>query len=160
MADQIRINGNIHSWGSIKVKVAGEQYTGFTKVGFGDKLTRVLAYGMGQHQAPRARSRGKYEPEPVKLGGPPGSLQILRAALASHSTSGTSYGTVECEIVIQFFESGDTPITVECGGCTWASNSSSHEDGADPLSEDVEFTCMVVRRNGLVLFDDSAGSPF
>lgn len=160
MADQLRILGNILSWGSIKVKVAGEQYVGFTGLNFGDKLERVVAYGMGLHQAPRAISRGKYSTEPVKVTGPPGSFQILREALAAQSTTGTNYGTVPFEIVAQFFDNGDKPITVELSYCLWSGNVNNHEENPDPLKEECEFTCMVIRRNGTVLFDDSEGSPF
>jgi hypothetical protein len=157
--DSVRINGFIHSWGSIKVKIADEQYVGFTGLGFGDKLERVFAYGMGPHHAPRAQSRGKYSTEPVKLKGPPGSIQTLRSVLAAKSASGTSYGSVEFEVIAQFFTTGDVPITVQLESCLWAENASQHDESPDPLSEEITFTTMKVRRNGLVLFDDSEGSP-
>ena len=160
MSDPFRINGNIHSWGSLILKVDGEPFTGFTSVGFGEKVTVVLAYGMGKHQAPRARTRGKYEPEPVKIGGPPGSFQILREALAQLSPTGTSYGNVVFQGVLQYVETDETPITIEMGGLRWTANTHSHEESPDPLKEENEFSCVGYRRNGLVLFDDSGGSPF
>lgn len=155
MADQIRVNGNLLSWGSIKVKVDGDVFHGFTAIKYGDARERVKAYGMGRHHAPRGRSRGKYSTEPVVLTGPKSTMQELRAALAAKSSTGTSYGDVTFQVVAQYFETDETPITVEIEDCTWAKNTSSEEESADPLSEDVELDCMRIRRNGLVLFDEA-----
>ncbi len=114
---------------------------------------------MARHQAPRGRSRGKYTVEPVKLTGWKGSIQTLREALAALSQDGISYGDVEFEIVVQYVDSGEAPMTVEIERCVWAGNSSSDEEGPDPLKEEIEIDCMLIRRNGLVLFDSSEGSP-
>jgi len=158
MSDEVRVNGNLHSWGSITVKIAEEAYYGFTAIKYGDSRERVKAYGMGRHHAPRGRSRGKYTVEPVTLTGPKGSVQQLRKALADQG-DGVSYGDVEFQIVVQYIEPDDTPITVDIEDCVWIKNTSSEEEGADPLSEDIELDCMKIRRNGLVLFDESEGSP-
>ncbi len=159
MADQIRVNGNMLSWGSIVVKVDNDRFYGFTSISFGDSRERVKAYGMGRHHAPRGRSRGKYNVDPVGLKGPTATMQALREALASRSSDGVSYGDVECEIVVQYIDSGDDPITVELERCVWSKNTTSNEEGPDPLSEEAEFDCMKIRRNGVVLFDESEGSP-
>lgn len=159
MSDEVRVNGNLHSWGSITVKVAEEAYYGFTALGYGDKRERVKAYGMGRHHAPRGRSSGKYTVEPVTLTGPKGSVQQLRQALADQSSDGVSYGDVEFQIVAQYIESDDTPITVEIEDCVWVGNTSSEEEGPDSLSEDIEIDAMKIRRNGLVLFNETEGSP-
>ncbi len=159
MADQIRVNGNLHSWGSITVKLDGERFHGFTAIKYSDSRERVKAYGMGKHHAPRGRSRGKYAVEPVGLTGPKSTVQALRDALAARSTGGTSYGDVEFDIVVQFIEANDLAITDELEACVWTKNTVSHEEGPDPLSEEVELDCMKIRRNGKVLFDESGGSP-
>ncbi len=159
MADDIRVNGNQHSWGSIIVKIDGDRYYGFTSIGYSDSRERVKAYGMGRHQAPRGRSRGKYSVDPVTLKGWKGSVQALRDALAARSSDGRSYGDVEFEIVVQYIEADDTPITVELERCVWTKNTTSEEEGPDPLSDEIEIDCMLIRRNGLVLFDESQGSP-
>lgn len=159
MSDEIRVNGNLHSWGSITAKIAGDPYYGFTAISYGDTRERVKAYGMGRHHAPRGRSRGKYTVEPVQLTGPKGTVQQLRQALADQSADGVSYGDVEFQVVVQYIEPDDTPITVELEDCVWVKNTSSEEEGTDPLSEDIELDCMKIRRNGLVLFDESEGSP-
>lgn len=159
MADSIRVNGNQVSYGSITLKIDSDKYFGFKSLSYSDKRERVKSWGMGKHQAPRGRSRGKYTPDNVKLGGPKATIQELREALAAKSADGKSYGDVEFEIVTQYTESDEIPMTVEIERCVWAANSSSEEESADPLFEEIEIDCMKIRRNGLVLFDESEGSP-
>jgi len=154
MADDIRVNGNLHSWGSIVVKVDDERYYGFTSINYSDARERVKAYGMGRHHAPRGRSRGKYSVEPVQITGHKGSVQTLRKALAD-AGDGESYGDTEFQVIVQYIEKDDTPITVELDRCVWTKNTSSEEEGPDPLTEDFELDCMLIRRNGLTLFDNS-----
>jgi hypothetical protein len=153
MADQVFVNGNQFSWGSIILKIDGERFTGFTGISFADKRERVKAYGMGRHHAPRGRSRGKYTVEPVKLTGWKGSVQAAREGLAKRASDGISYGDVEFEIVVQYIEFDERDITIEINRCVWTSNSSSDEESPDPLKEEVELDCMYIRRNDLVLFD-------
>lgn len=158
MADEIRVNGNQHSWGSITVKVNEERFFGFTAIGFSDSRERVKAFGMGRHHAPRGRSRGKYDVEPVSLTGWKGSMQQLRKALADAGSNAETYGDTIFQIVVQYVEADDTPITVELEDCVWTKNTTSDEEGPDPLKEEAEIDCMRIRRNGLVLFDPSDGS--
>lgn len=157
MADEIRVNGNQHSWGSITVKVDGDRFFGFTAISYADSRERVKAYGMGRAQAPRGRSRGKYATEPVGLTGWKGSVQQLRQALAD-AGDGESYGDTIFQVVVQYVEDDDTPITVELEDCVFTKNTTSDEEGPDPLKEEIEIDCMRIRRNGLVLFDNSEGS--
>jgi len=157
MADEIRVNGNLYSWGSIEVKIEGDRFFGFTSIGYSDARERVKAYGMGRAQAPRGRSRGKYSVEPVTLSGQKSTMQELRQALAD-AGDGESYGDTVFQIVVEYFESDEAPITVELEDCVFVKNTTSEEEGPDPLSEDVEIDCLRIRRNGLVLFDNSEGS--
>ena len=157
MADELRVNGNLYSWGSIEVKVDGERYFGFTSIGYSDSRERVKGYGMGRAQAPRGRTRGKYSVEPVTLTGTKGSMQTLRKALAD-AGDGESYGDTVFQIVVEYFESEENPITVELEDCVWTKNTTSEEEGPDPLTEDIEIDCMRIRRNGLLLFDNSEGA--
>lgn len=159
MSDQIRVNGNQLSWGSIILKLDQDIFTGFTAISFADKRERVKAYGQGRHHAPRGRSRGKYTIEPVKLTGWKASVQIFRTQLAARSVDGKSYGDVEFQIIAQYVETDELPLTVAIERCVWAGNSSSDEENPDPLKEEIELDAMLIRRNGLVLFDGSQGSP-
>lgn len=153
MPDPIRVNGSMLSWGSIVAKVADKRFTGFTSIGYSDSRERVKAYGMGKSQAPRGRSRGKYNVDPVTLTGFKSTIQELREALAELSPTG-SYGDVEFEIVVQYVEADEKPITVELQGLTWAKNTTSEEEGPDPLKEDIELDCMGILRNGLALYEE------
>ncbi len=162
MADQLRVNGNQYGWGSIVCKVAGGRLEGFTGISYADSRERVKAWGMGRHQAPRGRTRGKYTTEPVKLTGFVGSMQTLREDLAKLSDDGVSYGDVEFEIVLMHVEpsaSSELPVVVEFGRCVITKNSASHEEGGDPSKEEIEIDCMSIRRNGLTLFDSTQGTP-
>lgn len=162
MSDQIRVNGNQLSWGSITCKAGGVLYTGFTSITFSDKRERVLAYGMGAHHAPRGRSRGKYTPDPVKLVGWRASVAALRKQLAELSADGISYGDVEWEITAQYFENNDNdgqPLIVVAERCVWTSNNAADEENPDPLKEEIEALPMLIRRNQYTLFDSSQGAP-
>lgn len=156
MSDEIRVNGNAHSWGSITIKAASQQFTGFTEISYADSRERAKGYGMGKHQAPMRRSRGKYSVENPKLKGFKASIQQLREDLAAQG-DGTNYGDVEFLVVIQYIETGDKSITVQLGRCVIVKNSSSESEGADPLQEEIELDCMWIKRNGKTLFDSSSG---
>jgi hypothetical protein len=159
MADEIRVNGNQLSWGSIKLKLNGEDFSGFTAISYADKRERVKAYGMGRHHAPRGRSRGKYTIDPVKLTGWKSSVATFREELARISPTGLTYGDVEFQIVVMYSEANDGPIVVEINGCVWVGNTSSEEENPDPLKEEIEVDAMGIKRNGLVLYDSSEGAP-
>lgn len=159
MSDERRTNGNGHSWGSIKLRIAGEPYYGLTGLSFSDKRERILGYGMGAHHGPRVRSKGKYLVDLSKLTGWKASVQKIRAALAALSPSGKSYGSVEFDVIAQFVEAGQDPITIELLECTWAENTESDEENPDPLKEEFAIQPMRIKRNGLVLYDDEDGDP-
>ncbi len=159
MADNARVNGNQFSWASVILKINGERFYGFTSVAWDEKRERILAYGMGRHHAPRGKSAGKYTPGPLKLTGWKGSMQAAKDALAARASDGISYGNVEFEVVVQIVEPGETPITVQARRCTWAANTSSHEENPDPLKDDAEIQPMFYRVNGKTLYDSSQGQP-
>lgn len=157
MSDEYRVNGNMLSWASIKVKVASEVFHGFTSISYGDKRERAFGYGMGRHHAPRGRGAGKYSTEAVKLGGPTRTMQALRETLAAQAADGVSYGNTEFEINVQYTEPGssDQPMNVVLERCVLVGNTTSNEESPDPLKEEVEISTMAIRRNGLTLFDST-----
>lgn len=151
MSDPILINGNLHSWGSIRLRLGEEIYYGLTGLTYGDSRERVKAYGMGRAQAPRGRSRGKYATDAVKLTGWKGSIQEIIEALADKAPDGLSYGDTVFEIVAQYNEEGDKPIITEIIECVVTKFTESAEEGADPLKSELEIDCMKILRNGLSL---------
>lgn len=156
MADEIRINGNAHSWASIKVKCEGDLFTGFTAISYADKLEVAKLYGMGKSHAPRGRTRGKYSTEPAKLSGPKSTMKALRDALAKRSPSGKSYGQTVFQIVVQYVEANDKPQTDELIDCRYIGTTSSHEESPDPLVDEVEIDVMRIRRDGQTLYEEQA----
>lgn len=153
MADPIRVNGNLYSWGSIVFKVDGERFTGFTSINYADKRERVHGYGMGRHHAPIGSSSGKYSPENVKVTGYKHAVQALRKALAAKAGDNKSYGNIRFPGVVQYIEPDEEEITVELDRLVWVANSAADEENPDPLKEDFELQPMLIRRNGLQLFD-------
>jgi len=158
MSDEIRVNGNQYSWGSITLKIRGDLFSGFTSITISDKRERVLAYGMGRHHSPRGRSSGRYTPDPVKITGWRASVAAARAGLAAFAKDQKSYGNVEFDVITQYFEDFDgPPLVVLCEQCVWISNNAADEEAPDPLKEEIEVQPMRIYRNGLSLFDGTTG---
>lgn len=158
----VEINGTEFSWGSISIEIAGQEFTAFTSVDYGDKLTVSKTYGSGSAYRPRGRTRGKYETDACKLTGYLAEMQALRAALAAQSASGTSYGAVEFNVVIQYIEpalesdpaSVDKAHTVVLEKCKWVVDTSSHSESPDGLTSSCELDVMGIRRDNLTLYEE------
>lgn len=148
MSDKIRINGKQLSWGSIIFKIDGDPWHGFTKLNYSHSREREFAFGMAHDRGPRGRSRGKYTPDNVTLGGPKGSMQDLRNYLMSQAADGKSYGDVEFEIFASWFEDDDTECDVLIEGCVIVKETASHEEGTDVLEEELEIQPLRVTING------------
>jgi hypothetical protein len=159
MSDVIRVNGNLKSWGSLTFHARTERFEGFTSIAWGEKRERTKGYSMARHHAPYGRSAGKYTVENVKLTGYVDTVRDMKKYLASLSADGRSYGNVEFNGVLHYFEPNNEEITVEFDRLTWAANTHSHEESPDPLKVDFELDCMFVSENGLTLFDSSEGMP-
>jgi hypothetical protein len=160
MSDGIRVNGNAYSWGSVRFKLGGERYFQISEVTFADKRERALFWGMGTHQAPTARSRGKYTPEPVKLKCLKETGANIRAAISAlNDVGGKSYGNNVFGVILQY---GETQIggimkhtDVEFLECVYVGTSSTESEGPDPLQEEIELQPMRILRDGLPLYDDT-----
>lgn len=153
MADEIRINGIAHSWGSTKLKIDGERYTGISSISYSDKLETSFGYGMGKSHKPRAQSRGKYSAEQVTMKCHTSTAQAIRDTLADKS-DGVSYGIANVPIVLQYLEPDDTPITVEFEECRLVEDGSSDEEGSDVLTVELKWTTFGIRRNGKTLYQE------
>ena len=153
MADEIRINGIAHSWGSTKLKIAGERYSGVMSISYSDKLETAFGYGMGKSHKPRSQSRGKYSAEQVVMKVQTSTAQAIRDMLADRS-DGTSYGMVNVPIVLQYLEPDDEPITVEFEDCRLVEDGSSDEEGSDVLSVELKWSTFGIIRNGKTLYQE------
>jgi hypothetical protein len=157
MADAIRVNGNQYEFGSLIAKINGEPFAGLTGLKYSQKRERVKAYGTGRHRTPRGRTAGKYSAEAsVTLW--KSSAQELYRMLAALSQDGTSYGNIEFQIVAQYIESDETPITVELFRCVIAGEDADDQESADPLKEEIALDVMYIKKNGLTLYDNSEGT--
>ncbi len=158
MADQVRINGNIHSWASVYFKVDSERFYGVKSISYGDSRSRTKAYGMGRHYAPRGRTSGKYEVDPVTVTVEKATADALRAKAAQIAGS-SSFGNAVFQIVVQYIESGSNTITDTIEDCCFAKQASKAEENSDPNTEDLEFDAMRIKWNGRTLYDASEGNP-
>jgi hypothetical protein len=160
MSDGIRVNGNAYSWGSIRFKLDGERYFQISEVTFSDKRERQLFSGMGTHQAPTARSRGKYMPETVKLKCLKETGHVIRAALSAlNDTGGSSYGNAVFGVHLQY---GETQIggimkhtDVEFLDCVYIGTSETDSEGPDCIQEEIEIQPMRILRDNKPLYDDT-----
>ena len=155
MADSIRVNGQVFSFTSLVLKINSVKWHGFTAINYAQKRTRVKLYGMGRHGAPRGRTGGKYEIDPVTVKLAKSSGQQLRRELAQQAPDQKSYGNVEFEMVLQYIDAGEQSVTVEFQGCVIVGESSTNEEGGDPSIEELTLGVMRIVTNGLTLFDSS-----
>jgi hypothetical protein len=153
MADRIRINGIAHSWGSVKLTIGGEKYSGVSSVTYSDKLEIAYGYGMGAGHRPRSISRGKYTPEQVVMKCEAATADQIRKQLARLG-NGKSYGIAQVVIVLQYLEPSDLPITIKFDKCRLVEDNTSDEEGADVLTVELKFAPFGIERNGLTLYED------
>jgi hypothetical protein len=155
MSDNVRINGVVYGWSSVKLKIDGELYSGGTDIEFADGVEKTKVFGMGRHHAPRARTRGKYTAEPFVFTAFAATARQIRAAInAKAGTKGIA--NYEVQIILQMIEQDDGGvITVELFDCVLIKNESSHSEGPEALMEKVTFDPMRIKRNGIALYDTS-----
>jgi hypothetical protein len=149
----------MYSWGSLVFTLDGERYYGFTAVAFGEKREYTKAYSMARHHAPIGRPSGKYTAENVKVTGWKHSVLALKAALAAKSANQLAYGNVEFQGLLQYIEADQTEITINFDRLKWTANTVSHEEAPDSLKSEFELDCMMLRENGMTLFDSTEGLP-
>ncbi len=154
MANEVRINGNVLSWGSVICRINGTPQHWLTSISYSEKRERSVVYGMGRHHAPRGRTLGKYSVENPKIKGPMADATGFVESLASQADDGASYGDVRFDIALQFVEeSSGQSVTIEIEDCRIVGLSDSAEEGADALQTEIEIHAMRLRRNGKTLFD-------
>lgn len=157
MSDDVRINGVQHSWASVVFKINGKPWYGIKSIKYGEKRTRGKSYGMGRSHAPRGRTSGKYETDPVTISIEKASARLLRDELAAKSTTGgTSYGDAVFQIVVQYSE-GTSTITDELVDCAWAGDGASAEESPDAIYDEIELDTMRILRNGKTLYAAAPG---
>lgn len=152
--DTVRVNGNQIAWSSVKLKIAGASYYGFTSIEYADGVEKTYAYGMGRHHAPRGITRGKYTPEPLVITMFTSSAGALRKDLADKAGS-RGIANQPVAIMLQYVEPDDAVVSVEFLDARLVKNESSNEESAEALSEKLTFMPMRIKRNGIALYDTS-----
>lgn len=156
MSDATRINGNLISWASLKVKLNGEPYSGITSIEYSDGRERAYAYGIGRHHAPRGMTAGKYTPEPCVITCWKSTAKAIREAVAKRAQDGRSYGSVTDNVlVVQYVEPTDAVITVEIQDAPITKIEASDEEGPEGLNEKITLAPMRIIRDGLTLYDST-----
>jgi hypothetical protein len=154
MADTTLINGDAHSWTSVRVKKGGQSWSGVTAINWSQKRERSMLYGAGKHGAPRGRTAGKYSVDAASMKMSKGSAAAFKKDLALLAQDRKSYGNVEFDITVQFINSGDQAVTVELQRCVITGTSSTNEEtSSDALIEEFTLSVMRVVEDGLTLYD-------
>jgi hypothetical protein len=155
MSDKKRINGDVYSWGSIILKIEGDEFTGIFGIDYSQKRERSKQYGTGRAQKPRGRSKGKYSAE-GKITVPRGTMADLINFLADKSEDGVSYGDVVFQMTVQYVEADETPMLVELEDCVIAEESVSDEEGNEGLKDEITLDIMGIKKNGKTLYSSAA----
>lgn len=153
--DAVRVNGRQIDWGSVRLRINGTPYYGFTAIEFSDGLEVSHAYGAGRHRGPRGRTAGKYMPEPLVLTCWRSTTKQIREDLAAEASDGRSYGSVIIPISVQYIEPDDAEVSVDAEECKLIKIETSDEEGPDGLSDKLTFHVMRYRFDGLTQFDSS-----
>jgi hypothetical protein len=148
-----RINGNLYSYASVKLKVGRKVITAFKSISYSDNRERKDGYGASEAHGPIAQTQGVYKTDPVEVEIEKGQLQELRDELAQEAGS-SSFGSVEFEIVVQYEDTGRPLITDTLLRCTWSANASKIDDGGDPAYDATKFKTMFIKWNGKTLYEE------
>jgi hypothetical protein len=153
--DAPRVNGKAFEWGSIRIKLVSQEIIGITALDFGQKRERVALYGTGRSRAPIGFTSGKYSTENGKMTIWSHTYRDLIEELASRAPDKTSYGDVTFNIFAHLEEPGEKPLRHELYECAITSESTSYQEGTEPLKQDIGLFIMYVKTNGKTLFNNS-----
>lgn len=154
MADPAIINGNLPSWSSITIKIGERRINGVTAISYGDSRERTKGYGTGKSHAPIGETGGVYSTKPCTMTLYKHTAAEVRQALADEAGT-SSFGNTRFEISVSYSETGLPAITDTIKGCKISDQNSSNDNGGDPTSEDMEFSCMSIKWNGLTLHEEN-----
>jgi hypothetical protein len=156
--DEVRINNLQISKASAILKLDDEEVNGWVSIKYADAIESAYAYGAGRHQGPRGRTAGKYTPEEITIVVAKSTTKALLARLAAKSVSGRSAGSVTFNGSLQYVEPGDATITDGFEGLRLTKISTSVDDSSDATNDELGFSVMRIKRDGIVLYDDRQGA--
>jgi hypothetical protein len=152
MSEAVLVNGKAYDHSSARLDIFGLKVVGFTSIDYNDKLERGEVRGASQ--VPLGTTRGKYSADPCKITVVKTTAEEIRTHLAGLSRTGNSTGSPKGTIIVQYIDDELGVQTHELIDCRLnTGGASSSKEGADPLTEDLEFYVRLIRRNGRTLFE-------
>lgn len=139
----MNINGNEHSWASVKVRFGSTEVTDIKAVKYADDLDGAEpVYGTGRH--PRGRTAGRYKPGDCSITFYKSGYRRLIAGLPN------GFADVRGTIIVQYREGSDV-ITDVLEDVRIMGGDASAEDGTDPLEVEVKLSILRIKWNGKYL---------
>ena len=154
MSDQVRINGRFAD-GAIVVKVAGEEYQGFTEIGgYKAMIEEAMKYGLNKSRGPMGRTGGVRKFEKCTLAGPLSTTRAVKQALALSAVpfGGKVGDAPEFLITVTYFE-GLIPHTDELLFCRVLEDETKPPaaDSPDAVIETLTIQPRGLRKDGVEL---------
>lgn len=139
----MNINGNEHSWASVRARFNGVEVTDIKAIKYADEVEGAEpVYGTGRH--PRGRTSGRYKPGDCTITFYKSGWKRLIASMPN------GYADVRGTIIVQMREGSDI-VTDTLEDVRIMGADASAEDGTDPLEVEVKLSVMRVLWNGKAL---------
>lgn len=137
------LNDVVPSWVDLRIKIDGDELTGFESVSFGDKIEDEMVYGAGR--LPRGRTRGTYTTEDGSITVHFDTFAVLLARL------GDGWGDKRFEITETIaLPDGSNSVTV-VESCRFKGAGGGGEKGSSALTRELPFSFMRIKRDGRYL---------
>ena len=138
------VNGFVHSWADLRMKVRGVEMVGFKAVKYGDKVTREKVYGARRHMI--GFTRGKVEVDDATITMYEHEVRALLATL------GQGWADVVIpEIIVQYGALGSAIHTDVLENCYLGGLEGGGEEGNTPFERELPFVVQRIKRNGLYI---------
>ena len=139
----MNINGNEHSWASVKLRFGSVEITDIKSVKYSDEVDGAEpVFGTGRH--PRGRTAGRYKMGDCSITFYKSGHKKLIAGLPN------GFADVRGTAIVQYREGSDV-ITDVLEDVRIMGNDGSAEDGTDPLEVEVKISPMRIKWNGKYL---------
>ncbi len=137
------LNDVVPSWVDLRLKLDGEELTGFESVSFGDKIEDEMVYGAGR--LPRGRTRGTYVTED-------GSITVHHDVFTILvNRFGDGWGDKRFEITETIgLPDGTSSVTV-VESCRFKGAGGGGEKSNSALTREIPFSFMRIKRDGRYL---------
>lgn len=154
----IRVNGRRFDKSSVRLKIAGVKFEGWTDFKYGDKRERAKVMGVTRDGRPLGVTEGKYEADESALTMFLASADQLRKLVAARSVSIGSFGQPTFPITCQYVGPTGAIVTDQLFDCWIAGQSTSiGAESADPIKVEIPIGVSYIVWGGLSLSDTPTG---